>query len=372
MNADLNNNFGNLVQRVLGFISSKLGGKIPARTSPVDAEESKLETEIAQLLNNYINALDKCSLKSALYIALNISIVGNKFMQDRKPWEQLVNDPEAGARTLFTLAQVVALLGVVLEPYMPNFGRTVAAQLNRPRPLTALKGYGSGEGERQWSLADAIATKDDDTATGLYVAPGHTIVDKPTPIFSKLEVKTVDELRQRFAGRQAESKEGQGPDFPLDLVVANVKDVQVHPKNEKNYVLTLDVGEEKPRQVVSGLAGSYSQDELKGQNVVLIKNLKPSRFGGVESHGMVLTAIVVEDNVQKPYILTCANKPPGTEITPRGCGRKPVNQFDVKAKLAGLQLAMAGPEKALCGGYQLFAGDAPISCAKAVDGSRIA
>ena len=87
----------------------------------------------------------------------------------------------------------------------------------------------------------------------------------------------------------------------LDIVIAEIKEVEDHPNADKLYVIRLSVASEE-KQVVAGIKGSYTKDELKGKKVVLINNLEPAVIRGQESRGMILAAKDIES--QKISLLT--------------------------------------------------------------------
>lgn len=207
-NSELPNNLGNLVQRVLAFISSKLGGVVPAAvSSKLGDAETQLETEVADLMQNYVKLLDTQSLKDALRTAMNISMAGNKYMQDKKPWA-LTEDAEACGTALAVLTQLIYLLAIILDPFMPGFSRKVFAQLNLTMPTTPLKNIEAGMEGSAWPLAKilaaaAAAAQNPEAAVvpGLIVVPAGHKLGAPAPIFGKLDAGRVTELRQKFQVR---------------------------------------------------------------------------------------------------------------------------------------------------------------------------
>ena len=149
---------------------------------------------------------------------------------------------------------------------------------------------------------------------------GITITDHPEILFARLNEKEVmakvDVINARIAKEravQAEKKqEVTVDDFDkLDLRVGRVVSCEHHPNADKLYVLQVDLGEDKPRQIVSGLASSYTPGQVIGKNIVVIANLKPHVFRGVESRGMLLAGkndkeiAVVEVNGLKPGTKIC-------------------------------------------------------------------
>lgn len=82
-----------------------------------------------------------------------------------------------------------------------------------------------------------------------------------------------------------------------DLRVGKILEVEDHPKADKLYVLTVDLGEEKPRTIVAGLKKHYEKDALKGKKAVFIANLEPVTLRGIESNGMTLAAVSADESI---------------------------------------------------------------------------
>ena len=133
----------------------------------------------------------------------------------------------------------------------------------------------------------------------------------------RFEDDRIAALRDRFSGSQAERKAaaeageaaaGSGsPEKPLtpeesfaalDLRAARITSVEQHPNADKLYVITLDDGTDEPRTICSGLVNDYKPEELDGKTIVLAYNLKPAKFRGIKSHGMLLAAEDEEKNLE--------------------------------------------------------------------------
>jgi methionyl-tRNA synthetase len=129
----------------------------------------------------------------------------------------------------------------------------------------------------------------------LGVLEGLDMIDKPELLFKQLEDDHIEELRLLYKGSQAErenlvaSLEGEF-NQEVDLRVGKILSVERHPQAEKLYVETIDLGEEEPRTIVSGLVPHYSEEELLGKSVIVVSNLKPAKLRGVKSQGMLLAA----------------------------------------------------------------------------------
>lgn len=138
--------------------------------------------------------------------------------------------------------------------------------------------------------------------------------------FSKLEDDFIEKMRERFTGTQKEremedKKEKEAVEIPLedrfdekiDLRVAKIIKIERHPEAEKLYIETIDTGEEEESQIVSGLVPHYTEEELLGRNIILVKNLKPAKLRGVKSYGMLLAASN-EDKTVEVLLQTTQNR----------------------------------------------------------------
>ncbi len=275
VNGELLGNLGNLVNRTLIFISKFYGGKIPeAEISPDFVKKSgEYEAEIT-------DHFEKAQLRDALRKIFFLSSFGNKAFQDGEPWRTRISDPAAAASLIRHLVYLVRDLAIMIKPFIPDTTEKIAGFLGNP--------------EMVWNQ--------------LGVYEGIIGIEKPEILFTKLEDDFIASLRERFAGSQAEraaKDAGEGKveekteeilsledQFAarVDLRVAKITAIERHPEADKLYIETLDVGEEDPRQIVSGLVPYYKEEELLGKNIILVYNLKPAKLRGVKSQGMLLAA----------------------------------------------------------------------------------
>ncbi len=266
VNAELINNFGNLVNRTLQFVGRFYGGELPAG-KPDEAfwqEVRAAEKEIEGLL-------EKVELRDAFKRIFALSSIGNKKFQDGAPWKGIKENSAATADLIWNLTYLVRDLAVLASPYIPDTAQRVLRTLG----------------------VDAAAWKD------LARLSGIGKVEKPDLLFARLEDKEIDALRDRFSGTQKERSDAAAAPSPpeiaarfrasVDLRAAKIVEIRRHPDAEKLYIETVDVGTEK-RTIVSGLVPHYKEEELLGHTVVLVANLKPALLRGVESQGMLLAA----------------------------------------------------------------------------------
>lgn len=297
INADLANNLGNLVNRTLSMENKYFNGLVsnPHDDEPVDEELKQAVSDTVRLVNA---KMDELRVADAIQLILDLFSRCNKYIDETMPWS-LAKDPGKSGRlatVLYNLLEAIRTAGVLLKAYLPDTADKILKSLN------------------------TVHTDYDSIQSFGQLETGITITDHPEILFARLNEKEVmakvDVINARIAKEravQAEKKqEVTLDDFDkLDLRVGRVVSCEHHPNADKLYVLQVDLGEDKPRQIVSGLASSYTPGQVIGKNIVVIANLKPHVFRGVESRGMLLAGkndkeiAVVEVNGLKPGTKIC-------------------------------------------------------------------
>lgn len=297
INSDLANNLGNLVNRTLSMENKYFNGLVsnPHDDEPVDEALKQAVSDTVRLVNA---KMDELRVADAIQLILDLFSRCNKYIDETMPWS-LAKDPGKSGRlatVLYNLLESIRTAGVLLKAYLPDTADKILKSLN------------------------TVHTDYDSIQSFGQLETGITITDHPEILFARLNEKEVmakvDVINARIAKEravQAEKKqEVTVDDFDkLDLRVGRVVSCEHHPNADKLYVLQVDLGEDKPRQIVSGLASSYTPGQVIGKNIVVIANLKPHVFRGVESRGMLLAGkndkeiAVVEVNGLKPGTKIC-------------------------------------------------------------------
>ena len=260
LNNELVANLGNFVNRLVSFLNRFTESRIPEAN--ISKAEEGFWKEIVKREESITGLLEQVRLKDALKEIMALSKQGNIYFQKSEPWKLIKKDKAKADAALFILANIVKDLAILVEPFLPETSKNMFLQLN-------LKG-------RTW-----------DDLGKLSLDFGHEI-SKAKPLFSVIESDTLAELKARFSGEFVEeTKESQFE--KLMLVTARVKEVQDHPDADKLYILTITLGKEK-RQLVAGLKGYYTKEELVKKNIIIVANLKPAKLRGVYSQGMLLAA----------------------------------------------------------------------------------
>lgn len=278
VNKELIGNLSNLVNRTLTFVK---------RFYPEGLGEGELKEDLVAVIkekeSEITSLLERAEERDALRAIFALSDIGNKAFQDGEPWKMRTQEPEEAKKLLRTLLYLIRDLSVMVTPYMPTTGEKILKMLSSD----GLKWDSVGSFNGEIKIADIEL------------------------LFSKLEDKNIDELRERYSGSQKEREEKKNEkttevvkENKMDeeksllenwahkviLKVSKIVECEKHPEGDKLYILKLDTGEEEPRTIVSSIVPYYTKEELLGHNIVLVSNLKPANFRGVKSYGMLLAA----------------------------------------------------------------------------------
>jgi methionyl-tRNA synthetase len=360
LNSELLNNLGNFINRVLSFVAKPAGaGYDSIIPDAPNAESHPLTNALAEKTNKwveqYLEAMEKVKLKQGLKSAMAISSDGNAYLQESQFWKLYKEDPATCAIVMKTSVGVVYLLACLLEPFMPPFSREVLRQLNMSpdEDLTFCDDNGdTAKAKRPWD----------------FIPAGHKI-GKPVPLFKELTNAEVEAFRSKFAGSQAErsskaeadaeakkvadklkgtklsegsSKKKQSGGSKsktaeelsvskLDIRVGLIRKAEKHPDADSLYVEEIDVGEEAPRTVVSGLVKYIPLEEMQNRKVCVLCNLKPVAMRGIKSHAMVLAASN-EDHTKVELVDPPESAVVGEKVTFAGHSGEPEASLNAKSK----------------------------------------
>ena len=286
LNADLANDLGNLVSRVTTLIVNLNRGGVPEPGQPTAAEDG-VRAAFTKATADVAIAMEDFAFQRALASMWEFVGVVNRYVDATQPWA-LAKD--AGKRerlsaVLYTLAESLRVLGIVLAPFLPDAATKIRAGLGQP-------------GEPK--LVDAVWGR---------LAPG-TTVQKVSGLFPRVDVPRkpgTGELEAVTAAPRIKIDEfGK-----IELRVAEVVAAEPLPRSKKLLKLTVSLGEEQ-RTLVAGIAEHYTPAELVGKKVVVVANLEPAKLMGVESNGMVLAA----SSAGKLAVLTPdRDLPPGSKVS---------------------------------------------------------
>lgn len=283
-NFDLANDLGNLLNRTVSMMNKYFDGVIPTENLQATEFDVALKAHAEDVKAKYEESMEKMQFSVVLAELWSLVSRTNKYIDETSPWvlaKDEADQPKLAA-VMANLAESLRHIAVMLQPFMTTAPKQIAEQL------------GLGEELLTW---DSISTFGN-------VIPANTkVVEKGVPIFPRLDaemeieyireqmqasVKTPQEETKKEAIEVPEVPEITIDDFmKVDLRVATVTACEPVPKANKLLKLQVDLGYEQ-RQVVSGIAEHYKPEELIGQKVIVVANLKPVKLRGELSQGMIL------------------------------------------------------------------------------------
>jgi len=293
LNADLANDLGNLVSRATTVIANFAGGVVPTPGGE-SPEESALREAWRRAVDEVATAMEEFAFYRAMEAIWQFIGGVNRYVDAQAPWT-LAKDPAKAERlrtVLWTLGEALRVIGVLLDPFLPQAAGKIRGAIGAPSP----------------SLADA-------TWGGLAVGAR---VQKLSGLFPRVDTRAVEATAAaRAPSAQGKTGETGGAgkislaDFQkVDLRVAEVLAAERVAKSKKLLKLTVKVGDE-PRTLVAGIAEHYAPEALIGRKIVVVANLEPATLMGIESNGMVLAG---SSDATLALIALDRDLPPGAKV----------------------------------------------------------
>ena len=353
LNHELIGTFGNLVNRTIVFLNKYYDSVVPE--PDLGDDEKKFVALIRDRESKITGLLDKVKLKDALKEILALCADGNRFFQAAEPWKNVIADKKRAANALYILANLVKDIAILCEPYLPFTSEKIFKQLNTEKlrwdnlgVLSIEKGHKIGQAEALFAkLVDEEKKKLKEKFSGAG--------KKEEP--KKAEVEKKEEEETLLA---AGANEKKGFDL-LNLKVAKVKEVVNHPSADKLIILKLKIGKED-RQIVAGIKGHYSNEELTGKKIIVVTNLEPAYLRGQKSNGMLL-ACGSDDGTLG--LLSVKKKRSGTQVLVEGA--TPNEEMINLEQFKTIDL-VANKGKAYSDGKILRAGAEDVVVEKGVEG----
>ncbi|RKX67519.1 methionine--tRNA ligase [candidate division TA06 bacterium] len=277
INGELADILGNLVNRTYVFTKKYFDGKIP---SPGDYDED--DRKIIKLIENAPDSvgklLDNFHVRQATFQIMNLAREGNRYFDYKKPWNLIKSDKTKCGTTLYVLANLLNSIAILFSPILPDGMKKIKEAL--------------GNNDLHWNNAGKLSIK-----------PGSEF-GNPGILYKKIDDKTIrreedklmdenktNETDMKNKEKNTEKKEYVKIDdvLKLGLKVAEILEAERVENTDKLIKMKIKIGEEE-RQIIAGIAMSYSPDEIIGKKIVVVSNMKPAKIRGIESNGMLLAA----------------------------------------------------------------------------------
>ena len=300
---DRNNNelvavYGNFVNRALQLTKKYWDGKVPACGVMTDEDKATLD-EFKDVKMRVEQLLEKFRFREAQKEAMMLARIGNKYIADSEPWKVWKTDPQRVETILNIALQLVANLAIAFEPFLPFSSKKLCKMLNIDH--------------FEWEQLGS---------TDLLKA-GHQLAE-PELLFEKIEDDTIqaqlDKLEATKKANEAAAYKAEPvkktvsfEDFEkLDIRVGWVKDCQKVKKSKKLLQFTIDDGSGKDRTILSGIAAFYEPEQLIGKRVLFVANFEPRKMMGIESQGMILSAVDFDGSLS--VTTTLKEVKPGSQV----------------------------------------------------------
>ncbi len=272
--------FGNFINRVTVLTHKYYEGVVPTPSDLLQIDEKTLDT-----LRAYPavieSSIERYRFREAQQELMNVARLGNKYLAEQEPWKTIKTDEQRTKTVMYVALQIASALAILSEPFLPHTSKKLRDMLH----LSTRK----VENALQWG---DVAAKED------LIAAGHTI-HKNELLFSKIEDTQIQAQMDKLAASKLENEIANKEMTPqkdtctfddftkLDLRVGTIVEAEKMPKTKKLLVLKVDTGLDV-RTIVSGIAESFTPEDIIGKRVTVLVNLAPRALRGVESEGMIL------------------------------------------------------------------------------------
>ena len=287
--------FGNFINRVLVLTDKYFQGIVPQPSTFSEIDEQTL-SELKAYPSVISSSLERYRFREAQGELMNVARLGNKYLADEEPWKTIKTDEDRTKTVMYVALQIASALAILSEPFLPFTSSTLKNMLNV-----------------RVSAEETSLSWNDVSSKSEFLKPGHK-VNVAELLFSKIENEQIEAQLEKLQKTKMENTtnnqeiplaEGaseeiasaeiasqkatiQYDDFAkLDMRVGTIIEAEKMPKADKLLVLKVDTGIDI-RTIVSGIAQSFTPEEIIGKKVTVLINLAPRALRGVESQGMIL------------------------------------------------------------------------------------
>ena len=300
---DRNNNelvavYGNFVNRALQLTKKYFNGVVPECGELQEVDLKTIE-EFKDVKQKVEALLDTFKFRDAQKEAMNLARIGNKYITDCEPWHVAKTDMERVKTILYLSLQLVANLEIAFEPFLPFSSARLREMLN----IT----------DTDWAQLGSTEL----------LKPGHQL-GTPALLFEKIEDEAIeaqlkkleDTKKANEAANYVAAPIKENVDFDtfekLDIRVGHIKDCQKVKKSKKLLQFTIDDGSGVDRTILSGIAAYYEPEQLIGKDVLFVANFAPRKMMGIESQGMILSAVNFDGTLNVTTV--AGNVKPGSQV----------------------------------------------------------
>ena len=300
---DRNNNelvavYGNFVNRALQLTKKYFNGVVPECGELQEVDLKTIE-EFKDVKQKVEALLDTFKFRDAQKEAMNLARIGNKYITDCEPWHVAKTDMERVKTILYLSLQLVANLEIAFEPFLPFSSARLREMLN----VT----------DTDWAQLGSTEL----------LKPGHQL-GTPALLFEKIEDEAINAQLQKLEDTKKANEAAnyvaapikENVDFDtfekLDIRVGHIKDCQKVKKSKKLLQFTIDDGSGVDRTILSGIAAYYEPEQLIGKDVLFVANFAPRKMMGIESQGMILSAVNFDGTLNVTTV--AGNVKPGSQV----------------------------------------------------------
>lgn len=268
--------FGNFINRVVVLTHKYYQGIVPQPTILTETDQQTL-SQMKEFAEKIETSLERYRFREALQELMNLARLGNKYLADEEPWKLIKTDEDRVKTIMYIALQIAAELALLSEPFLPF----TSEKLKKILCFSALKN------NIVWG----------DTSKEL-LPTGHTI-GQAELLFVKIEDEAIEKQLNKLESTKKANEQASKTLSPqketitfddfakMDIRIGTILEAQKMPKANKLLILKVDTGIDI-RTIVSGIAESYSPEEIIGKRVTILANLAPRTLRGVESEGMIL------------------------------------------------------------------------------------